>query len=307
VKNLKKIFFRFVISFILFIAMIFIFPRGQIAVKKQSAKSNTHSKLINNNNKNSNNKIRLAEVNYKEPKYTPINPSAIKIPVLLYHHLKTNLGAMSPTSVITPRRFEEHLKALSQNGFHFIDFNQLYNFCKKNSPLPPHPFLITFDNGYLSNYELAYPILKKYNMKASIFVVTNWASKSPKAFPHFTWSQAKEMENSGLIYIGNHTCSHVDCKTISSRQLIAEVSNAENAIKTNLGNRKIKVFAYPAYTDTETSRQLLKSMGYKIQLTKLNGIVTKGTELSNVKRLLMSNDYSGQTVVNIINWWYKRP
>jgi peptidoglycan/xylan/chitin deacetylase (PgdA/CDA1 family) len=266
VENLKKMFLRFMISFIMFSSIIFVFSQGQV-----------------------------------------INSATVKIPILLYHHLQTNLGKNSPASVIiTPSRFEDHLKALKQNGFNSIGFNQLYDFCTKNTPLPPHPFLITFDDGYLSNYELAYPILKKYNMKAAIFVVTKWADKSPKKFPHFTWKQADEMEKSGLIYIGNHTCSHADCRLLSTKQLSSEVSNAQKAIEKHLGKREPKVFAYPAYSDTASSRQLLKSMGYQIQLTKLSGIVEKGSDLSNVKRILISNNYSGKTVVNIINWWCQK-
>lgn len=276
------------------------------------AKVNTNKKIVKYKLKNSIRKVttnindnKVSENQYNN-KFKYIAPMDVKIPVLLYHHLSLNQGMMAPTSVITPKRFEEQIRCLKKNGYNSVNFKQLYDFCTNGVRLPIKPFVITFDDGYLSNYELAYPILKKYDVKATIFIVTDWTTRSPKTIPHFNWQQAKEMEKSGLIDIGNHTCSHIDCKLASTKKIIYEVSKAEKDIESNLGKRKILSFAYPAYSATPATINLLSKMGYKIQIIGLNGVINKKSSLVNIKRLLMSNDYTGMGVVSIIKWWEKR-
>ena len=68
-------------------------------------------------------------------------------------------------------------------------------------PLPDKPILITFDDGYASNYMYAYPILKKLGMQATIFVITDRRGKTLSVNPHFSWNQAREMQDSGVIDI----------------------------------------------------------------------------------------------------------
>lgn len=114
------------------------------------------------------------------------------------------------------------------------------------------------------------------------------------------------MEASGLIDIGNHTCSHLDCRTVSEKKLISDVTRAERDIEVNLGKRKVASFAYPAYSATNKATSVLSKLGFKIHLTGLNRIVKKASNLTNIKRFLMSNDYSGQSLLNLIKWWERR-
>ena len=78
--------------------------------------------------------------------------------------------------------------------------------------MPENPIAITFDDGYLSNYEIAYPILKELNIPATIFIVTSTVgldeSSGKVSTPHFTWDQAREMQESGIIDIHSHSHSH---------------------------------------------------------------------------------------------------
>ena len=86
----------------------------------------------------------------------------------MYHHLDDEV---TNSSVITPERFEEHLAALKDAGFNAITLHQLAAYVEKGEELPDNPVVITFDDGYSSNYELAYPLLKKYDMAATINVI----------------------------------------------------------------------------------------------------------------------------------------
>lgn len=132
-----------------------------------------------------------------------------KVPIITYHSITENA---SSNSEITPENFEAQIKALADEGYTGITFEQLVEYVYEGKKLPEKPICITFDDGYLNNYEIAYPILKKYNMKATIFVIgvsvgslTNYKETNYPITPHFTYEQAKEMEESGIISIQSHT------------------------------------------------------------------------------------------------------
>ena len=80
-----------------------------------------------------------------------------EIPILMYHHLEENINN---NTVISPENFENQMKLLKMEGYHAISAQQLYDYLNGQTPLPQKPVLITFDDGYFSNYEKAYPILK---------------------------------------------------------------------------------------------------------------------------------------------------
>jgi len=71
--------------------------------------------------------------------------------------------------------------------------------------LPKKPLLITIDDGYANNYSLAYPILKEKGLRATIYIITSYRGKQPGVTRHFTWAEAKEMYDSGVINIESHT------------------------------------------------------------------------------------------------------
>ena len=85
-------------------------------------------------------------------------PATHGLPVLLYHKMSSS---SENSLTIRPETFEQHLLFLQESGYHTISFEQLLAFRENGSPLPEKPVMITFDDGYVNNGELAYPLLKK--------------------------------------------------------------------------------------------------------------------------------------------------
>ena len=130
---------------------------------------------------------------------SPASPSYdADMPILMYHDL--NDGSQQCNSMtVTAARMEADLKWLSDNGYTTVLPREL----AAGEPLPDKPVMITFDDGYRSNYEILYPLLKKYNMKASIsLVVANTDNGCDK---NLTWDMCREMIGSGLVEIDSHT------------------------------------------------------------------------------------------------------
>lgn len=132
----------------------------------------------------------------------------VDVPVLMYHHLAER---PNESTIVTPETFEHQLQVISDAGYHTVTVQDLIRYVYSGEELPENPVCITFDDGYLSNYEIAYPLLKKYGMKATIFVIgssvgcSEYKESGRKIKPHFSWAQAAEMMDSGLIDIQSHT------------------------------------------------------------------------------------------------------
>lgn len=126
---------------------------------------------------------------------------AVKIPILLYHEFVKVVPDSDPDNysyINTPQSFEENIKTLLENGYTFISFNELNDANNGKIKLPSKPILITMDDGYYSNYEYIYPILEKYNVKASIFIVTDNIEKEVDGKKYLDWEQCLKMEESRL-------------------------------------------------------------------------------------------------------------
>ena len=115
----------------------------------------------------------------------------IIIPVLMYHNLAEDYPKGAEGANITPKLFEEHMQGILDRGYTPVFVADYYNSVQRGETLPENPIIITFDDGYLSNYEIAYPILKRLNIPATIFIVTSTVGATAEsgvvATSHFTW------------------------------------------------------------------------------------------------------------------------
>lgn len=135
----------------------------------------------------------------------------IDIPILMYHHITPEASTILNHMTITPERFENHMLDLLSFGYTPVHLEDLISYVESGEKLPEKPICITFDDGYLSNYEYAFPVLKKYNIKANIAVIgtsigdIEYKDTGFQMIPHFTIEQAQEMEATGLVSIISHT------------------------------------------------------------------------------------------------------
>lgn len=129
----------------------------------------------------------------------PENPySGRKLPVLMYHHVVED-GQECNDMTITVSRLREDLQWLQDNGYTTVLPREL----AAGEPLPEKPVLITFDDGYRSNYNLAFPIFQEFEAKVVISVMVYMQDNAASDF--ITWAMCREMTDSGLIEIGSHT------------------------------------------------------------------------------------------------------
>ena len=240
------------------------------------------------------------------------NKIAKAVPVLMYHHFEVDKND-SNDMIVKKSEFEKQMKYLKNNGYTSISIKELKDFVEGKSMLPKNPILITADDGYLSNYDIMYPILKKLNMKATIFIIGNDidnVGKTNSKLPKLTWDKIEEMYDSGIIDIECHTYnSHVKGNTISgnmgifSSPLVGEtrgeyekrinndIEKNINAIKLNLGYEPI-AFSYPYGDWSETSEKILKNNGIKFTFVASGGKEGDIQKCYLLKRLGINGNYS---------------
>ena len=205
--------------------------------------------------------IRIYASNEKEKE--------VILPVLMYHNISEEYATEAKDANITPELFRQHMQAILDRGYTPIFINEYYDFIIRGKELPENPIAITFDDGYLSNYEIAYPILKELNIPATIFIVTSTVgldeSSGKVSTPHFTWDQAREMQESGIIDIHSHSHSHKKLDDMSLAELQFELRMSKYLIERNL-EKYCYVFSYPYGRYNEGTLMFAKYAGYRMQI-----------------------------------------
>ena len=155
------------------------------------------------------------------------------------------------------------------------------------------------DDGYHSNYELAYPLFEKYQMPASVFAVTDFVTEQ-HGVQKFTWEQAKKMDDSGWLKVYSHSADHIPVAAGQEETFLACMQKSDIALQENLTNDRVKAMAYPNGLYTKTSRELLQADGYELQFTVDHGIITRETERTAIPRITVASGMSGEDVVRKI-------
>lgn len=200
------------------------------------------------------------------------------IPVLMYHSIERELlqnGQLNELRV--PKEvFREQMKYLKDNGFTTLTLDEAYKFLINNQGVPEKSVVLTFDDGYADNYTNAYPILKEFGFKASIFVITGVVDKDPN---YMTSAQLKELEANG-IEIHAHTVNHEKLSELSYDRQLATLKESKEFVE-KLLNKKAGCIAYPFGMYNDNTIKAAKEAGYTMGLTtngkwsgKEDGILT---------------------------------
>jgi len=181
--------------------------------------------------------------NLSEIPHVVIHTGQVFVPILMYHHININPkpgNSLWASLFVTPSLLDSELNYLFTNDYHAITLDDLYSNLKGTQTLPKNPIILTFDDGYKDFFDNAFPLLKKYNMKATEFVITQVES-----FPaYLSWDQIHDLDASGLISIEDHTMHHPSLTSLSSSSIITEIAGSKSDLESHLG-KKVNWFAYP--------------------------------------------------------------
>lgn len=245
------------------------------------------------------------------------------VPVLMYHNIAEEPNDMT----VTPETFRMHMETLAENGYTAVTLDDMVNYVYSGGELPEKPVLITFDDGYYSNYEYAYPVLSELGMKAVIFTVgtsfgkTTYLDTDAPITPHFGEKEAKEMTNSSVISLQSHTYDMHRSENYEKNarydmgQLAGETEEEyidtvrEDLIMSrefleNLREDNVLALSYPKGKITDNAARIAVEEGYTVTFSTNWGVQELvrglGQSLYAVKRNHISNDVTSERLLEIV-------
>lgn len=195
---------------------------------------------------------------------------SLRVPILMYHYVEyvQDKGDTIRISLnIPPYVFDSQLKTLRESGYTFLTASELDDIFAGKSKLPEKPILITFDDGYRDFYTDAYPILKKYNAKATAYIVYDFLNR-----PNYMFSnEVLEISKDGLVEIGAHTMDHVWLRGDSLEKVKYQIEESRKKLQ-ELTGKPVLSFAYPYGAFDGQAVQVVKEAGFTDGVSTIPGI-----------------------------------
>lgn len=255
------------------------------------------------------------------------------VPVFMYHHINQHAGDLV---TLTPADFENHLRILREKKYGTVFLNDLIGLLRGEEPLPQPFAVLTFDDGHLDNWVYAFPLLKKYRMKATIFVITSWMGEGEKR-PYWdlngqknlpeiprhrevkrraaqgdisvglNWEEARVMEGSGLVDIQSHTHFHRNYFLVEGNTfrldpakkefLVGDLARSKELIEGRL-KKKCRCLSWPWGRYDPEALSLAKRLGFEGMVTTEKGVNFPGSDEKAIKRIVAKSGDEG--------WFSKR-
>jgi len=212
----------------------------------------------------------------------------VRVPILLYHYVEPYTtdenDFMRRWMTVLPSVFDEQLRLLKEHGYTVITLGDLAEALTRRQKLPEKAVVLTFDDGYRDFYTDAFPILKKYNSKATNFIIHNHLGLRN----NLTRVQVREMLDSGLVEIGVHTLNHAYLPYVSEEQAWREVGECKSNLEEEFGV-EIYSFAYPGGKFDEKVLGLVRKAGYKVAVSTIPTIYHTKSMLFKLGRVKVGN------------------
>lgn len=200
-----------------------------------------------------------------EPTPEPVDLSG-QVVVLCYHRFEDKGGR---EMVLTPSEFEAQMQGLKDNGITVIPMEDFLAWRRGEKSIPAKSAVITLDDGWITGYRTAWPILQKFNYPFTMFIYTDYVKGGAKSGGgSMTWEQLAEMRDAG-VDIGSHTVSHSALNARKGKTeeqyrewLKSEIAGSKELLEEKLGIQ-VKTIAYPYGLHNEVVREVVKESGYE--------------------------------------------
>jgi len=199
----------------------------------------------------------------------------------MYHRFEEN---KYPSTNIKILDFEKHLNIIKENNIRFINPNNFEQELKNNKE--QRKILLTIDDGFLSFYENAWPILKKNKIPFILFIST----KEVGAFNYMNWSQIKEISRNDFVEIGNHSHTHEYLVDEDNEIIKKDIQKSINIFKEQLGKNS-HFFSYPFGEYSLDFKNIIKSLGFKYAFGQHSGVIDKTKNFYELPRFPINEKY----------------
>jgi peptidoglycan/xylan/chitin deacetylase (PgdA/CDA1 family) len=235
------------------------------------------------------------------------------LPVLMYHHVSPKPGLVT----CSPENFRAQMGWLAKNGWKTLS-TAAFSDALVTGRMPKKSVLVTFDDGYLDNWVYAYPVLKEFGLRATIFLITGWIGNGllrphdgqrgvPDVPTHkqamaaavdgtldeafLRWSEVEAMRATNTFDFHSHTHTHTrwDRQVVDQSErdeaLARDLAASRLALSERLGEVGPHLCWPQGYFDPNYQR-LAKAAGFTHLYTTEHGVVRNTTDLARIPRLV---------------------
>lgn len=209
-----------------------------------------------------------------------LSPRKVRAPILMYHYIDAPGSSTLPWLYHPPSVFEAQLKTLADNCYEAVFVSDVAESIVGVGTLPSKSIAITFDDGYEDMYAGAYPLLRKYGMKGTMYIIVNALDKPG----YLTRDQVREMSDSGIVEIAAHTMNHPDLRRKSWQAARYEISASKEELQKIIG-KSVTDFAYPYGFFGSREETLCQEAGYQTCASTYPGQVQTSDKPYSLYRL----------------------
>ncbi|HEM61013.1 MAG TPA: hypothetical protein ENO24_01885 [Chloroflexi bacterium] len=206
------------------------------------------------------------------------------VPILMYHHIDRappGANAVRRDLSVAPKKFEEQLQYLKQQGYESISLNDLVLHLTRGTPLPPKPIVLTFDDGYVDAYTHAFPLLQRYGFTGTFFLLSAPVDAQNPDF--LSWDQVLEMYHAGMRF-EPHSYDHPDMRNRGFQFVVFQVLAPKEAIEARTGE-PCRFFAYPSGRYDDFVIDVLRSAHYWGGVLTAQGATHSSGDIFTLRRV----------------------
>lgn len=226
-----------------------------------------------------------------------VNKTAARVPILMYHHIapQTARDERSKQLVVPPPDFEAQLAYFQRSGYSSITLDAIAAALDHGAPLPARPLILTFDDGYDDFYTNAYPLLQRYQIKATIFIIVGRVGETG----YMSWAQLRELAASPLITVGSHTRTHPQLAEKSDERVRDELAGSKADLEQQL-QISVRHLAYPSGSYNKHTIELAREAGYQTAVTVHDGVSERADKQLQMPRVYMKGTKSFDQLIALI-------
>ena len=214
----------------------------------------------------------------------------MKVPILMYHMVCETNDPKEKRYCCHPKAFKRQMAHLKKGGYCIITLEQLVDSIINGNTLPQKSVVITFDDGFMDNYKTAFPVLRKNEFPATVFIVSRLLGQSnewmqKEGYPKrqlLGLDKLKEMTPLG-ISIGAHTATHPHLTELPPEVATREIENSKNELEQQLG-LKVNFFAYPYGEFNNVVKTAVVRAGFKAACSAVSGFNGQNADPFALKR-----------------------
>ena len=208
-----------------------------------------------------------------KPQFFDNNTVTESLPILAYNRISTDI-------------FEQHLQYLKDSGYYSVSWEEWQSAKLSKTPLPGKAVLLTFDGGYLDFFQYAFPLLKRFDFTATVFLVTesigktnSWEKADSEQVQLMEWPEIRQLRDAG-IEVGSMSATYQPLTGLSPTEIVREASKSRAILEYGLG-KSVRCFAYPYGNVDKIVEHLVGAIGYTYG-------VSYESKLSNFEDSLLS-------------------